>query len=198
MSEIKIPQHQISNAAITKINEYIESSVQRFQDGEVLDNETQAVALNNIIIINNNQYGLEEDEWVRLKNCGVSSEPLGLTEVEKQVIAASLTKKFSYKHTAETETQLEEGTSKNVEVILEVLKNLREIKHTSYDEEDVLLTTVVDILIMPFLKFDDCIVHGNGHALQESYTRKVATAKKHGLSSQKFEVGHPIVQLKSR
>ncbi|ORE18639.1 hypothetical protein BCV71DRAFT_234795 [Rhizopus microsporus] len=50
------------------------------------------------------------------------------------------------------------------------------------DEEDVLITSFVEPLIMPFLRsIENTVIHGNGYPLHESYVRKAKVVGKYGL-----------------
>ncbi|KAG1525092.1 hypothetical protein G6F52_003627 [Rhizopus delemar] len=176
-------------ATITTFNELVQTSVTKYESGDALDSDLNALALYNTILIQpgDNNYGIEANDWDRFKDFvqGESAPtPTQLNVVEKDVLLSSISGKPSFRQLAAMEKKLLACNSSKVDQILQIIQNIPRIgTDTSVKEEDVLISEFVEPLLMePFLRtIPRTIIHGNGHPLYESYIRKIKIANKCGL-----------------
>lgn len=93
--------------------------------------------------------------------------------------------KSNFKELDGIKTKLDDSKSDYTDLILELIQNKRKIGlSVSTDEEDILITSFVEPLIMPFLRgIPHTTTYGNSHTLEESCTRKRSMAEKYKLSS---------------
>ncbi|KAG0736348.1 hypothetical protein G6F57_011073 [Rhizopus arrhizus] len=176
-------------ATITTFNEFVKASVTKYESGDALDSDLNALALHNMILIQpgDNNYGIKANDWDCFKDFVQGDSvpiPTQLNVVEKNVLLSSISGKVSFRQLAAMEEKLLECNSSKVDQILQIVQNIPRIgTDTSVKEEDVLITDFIEPLLMePFLRnIPRTIIHGNGHPLHESYIRKIKIANKYGL-----------------
>ncbi|CAO3695418.1 unnamed protein product [Rhizopus stolonifer] len=177
-------------ATFTTFNEFVKTSVTKYESGDTLDSDLNALALYNMILIQpgDNIYGIEANDWDRFKDFAQGDStptPTQLNVVEKDVLLSSISGKASFRQLAAMEKKLLACNSSKVDQILQIIQNTPRIgTDTSVKEEDVLITDFVEPLLMePFLRtIPRTIIRGNGHPLYESYIRKIKISNKCGLS----------------
>ncbi|KAG1454194.1 hypothetical protein G6F55_007735 [Rhizopus delemar] len=176
-------------ATITTFNEFIKTSVTKYESGDALDSNLNALVLYNMMLIQlgDDNYGIEENDWDHFKDFvqgDPAPTPTQLNVAEKGVLLSSISGKASFRQLAAMEKKLLACNSSKVDQILQIIQNTpRTGTDTSVKKEDVLITDFVEpLLIEPFLRtIPRTIIHGNGHPLHESYIRKIKIANKCGL-----------------
>lgn len=115
---------------IAKFNDFIVSSIKAYEDGRLLDNELQALALYNIVVIQpgENKYGAEADDWERFQDFAkedLANSTVILNDVEKEAISNNI--KLSFKQLAEMEEKLIASNSDKADQILRIAQNIPRI-----------------------------------------------------------------------
>lgn len=82
-------------ATITTFNEFVKTSVTKYENGDALDNDLNALALYSMILIQpgDNNYGIEANDWDRFKDFvqGDSTPtPTQWNVAEKDVLLSSI------------------------------------------------------------------------------------------------------------
>ncbi|RCH82880.1 hypothetical protein CU098_007864, partial [Rhizopus stolonifer] len=157
--KIDIDNNSEHTVTITTFNGFVKNSITKYESGDALNSDLNALALHNIILIQpgDNNYGIESSDWDHFKDFvqGDSEPtPTQLNAVEKDVLLSSISGKVSYRHLAAMEEKLLACNSSKVEQILQIVQNAQRIgKDASFMEEDVLITDFVEPLLMePFLR----------------------------------------------
>ncbi|KAG1137195.1 hypothetical protein G6F38_011494 [Rhizopus arrhizus] len=88
--KIDVDNNSEHTATITTFNEFVKASVTKYESGDALDSDLNALALHNMILIQpgDNNYGIKANDWDRFKDFAQGDSvptPTQLNVVEKDV-----------------------------------------------------------------------------------------------------------------
>lgn len=175
---------------LQEFNDYLTRVALKYNSGVKLNDPDEALALNNIMVIGqDNPFGVEAKNWaVYLEQSSLKITLPYLSKEKKKAIGMIINEYLTNKNTLlDIQSKYKKETSKEIKLCLDILKNMdaskkaRDFDHDK--EEDTFITDYVDTMFFsPLFNYinQDVKKHGNGHALKESKYRKIKQAQKNG------------------
>lgn len=171
-------------------NRYMTATATKYNSGIKLDSLYEALALNNIMLIEpGNSFGVDEENWNNYINVPVSNVTLpAVPEATNDIIDTIIRRYFVEKENlCNIQATFSLDVSAEIKLCLSILTNVdinKKIRDSDDGkEEDMFINNYVDsIFLNPLFNcIDDNIkLHGNGHPLKESRHRKLKQAKERG------------------